>query len=225
MRNDKLQALKLRRTGKSYNEIKQLLGIPKSTLSAWLQKTNWSDMVKRRLTAKNNRHHSIRIRQLDAVRGKRLTQLYKQAKIQAKIEFGHLKFHPLFIAGIAIYWGEGNKASPHNVVVGNTDPAMIKVFVKFLAEVCGLPQKRIRAYVLLYPDLNDDECKKFWIKHSGLTSKNFNKSVVIKGRHKTRRVTQGVCNITVSSKYLKIKMLEWLNLLAQELIQNYYKRV
>ncbi len=89
----------------------------------------------------------------------------------------------------------------------------------------GISKEKIRIYVLIYPDLNPDECKNFWIKQSGLPDKNFNRCVVIQGRHKTRRLPYGVCNINVSSTYLKEKMFVWLTLLPKEFIKNkYYKK-
>jgi len=225
MRDDKQKAKALRKLGKSYNDIQAALGIPKGTLSLWLQNTAWSNKIKRRLTVENNLHHSVRMKQLTNIRGKSLSILYEQAKKEAQEEFEHLKFHPLFLAGIAIYWGEGNKASPYSVTLGNTDPLMVRIFIKFLKEICGIVNKKIRAYVLIYPDLQNEVCEKFWVGASGLQKDNFNKSILIKGRHKERRVKYGVCTITVNSRYLKEKMLEWLRLFSQELIKGYYKRV
>ena len=226
MRKDKKEVLQLRRSGKSYNEIRDLLGMPKSTLSNWLCKIQWSSKIKNILAEKALRENTIRLRSLNKIRGEHLIKLYREARKEAKEEFEYFKFHPIFITGIAIYWGEGNKTSRHMIRVGNVDPLMIKLFVKFLREICGIPKKEIRAYLLLYPDLDLDECKNFWIKQSGLSNKNFNKCVVIQGRHKTRRIRYGVCNIGVSSTYLKEKILSWLTLLPKELIKGeYYSRV
>jgi len=77
----------------------------------------------------------------------------------------------------------------------------------------------VRAYVLLYPDLDPNKCKDFWIKKSGLSAENFNKCVVIQGRHKTKRIPYGVCYVGVGSTYLKEKMRIWLTLLSEELVK------
>jgi len=226
MRKDKKEVLQLRKLGKSYSEIKDLLGVPKSTLSDWLHTTHWSDKIKCLLAEKAQTKNTIRLSKLNEIRGQHLAKLYREARKEAKEEFEYFKFHPIFIAGVAIYWGEGDKASRHMIRVGNVDPLMIKLFVKFLREICGIPKQEIRAYLLLYPDLNPDECKNFWIKQSDLSNKNFNKCVVIQGRHKTKRIRYGVCNVGVSSTYLKEKMFSWLALLPKELIKgNYYSRV
>lgn len=222
MREDKRKALQLRSSGKSYREIKNLLGVPKSTLSDWLTKICWSDRIKRELVKKANEKNTIRLRDLNKIRGKHLARLYREAKDEARREFEYFKLHPLFISGITIYWGEGDKLSRHLIKVGNTDPSMIRIFVKFLHEICGISKKAMRAYILLYPDLEPSRCTDFWVKKSGLSIKNFNKYVVIQGRHKTRRLPYGVCYITVGSTYLKEKIRVWLTLLPRELVKKGY---
>ncbi|MDO8663633.1 MAG: hypothetical protein Q7K28_02215 [Candidatus Wildermuthbacteria bacterium] len=226
MRKDKNKALQLRSSGKSYREIKNLLSIPKSTLSGWLKKTHWSDKIRLNLKEKAREKNTIRLCSLNKIRGKHLAKLYQEARNEAKQEFEYFKLHPLFISGTTIYWGEGDRSSRYLVRVANTDPLMIRIFVKFLCEVCGISKEAIRAHILLYPDLDPNKCIDFWIKKSKLSVKNFNKCVVIHGRHKTRRLPYGVCYITISSTYLKEKMGVWLTLLPRELVKkDYYMRV
>ena len=225
MRDDKKEAVKLRKDGRSYSEIKEILGVPKSTLSGWLHNIQWPAAIRDDLSKIAKEKSIIRLRYLNDIRGSHLAKLYREARSEAKREFEIFKFHPTFISGISIYWGEGDKATKHLIRVGNIDPLMIKLFVKFLREICGIPRQKIRSHVLLYPDLNPDECSKYWIKKSGLPSESFNKYVVIQGRHKTRRLPYGVCYVTVSSAYLKEKMFVWLALLPRELIKGkYYTR-
>lgn len=225
MRKDKSKALKLRSLGKSYREIKNLIGVPKGTLSGWLKKIHWSDKIKRGLAEKAKKKNTVRLRGLNKIRGKHLTKLYREARKEAKEEFEYFKLHPLFISGITIYWGEGDRLSRYLVRIANTDPLMIKIFVRFLCEVCGVSKEAIRAHILLYPDLNPNKCINFWVEKSKLSVKNFNKCVVIQGRHKTRRLPYGVCYIGITSTYLKEKMRVWLTLLPRELVKkSYYSR-
>jgi hypothetical protein len=220
MRKDRKKAFKLRKQGKSYSEIKQFLGVPKSTLADWFSKTEWSTKLRETLSQKAKKGNIVRLQELNAIRGERLAKIYQKARNEAQKEFKKLKFYPLFIAGVAIYWGEGDKTSKYHLKIANTDPGMIKLFVKFLYKVCGVPKEKIRAHLLLYPDLNPDNCKDYWIQQSGLSNDNFTKSTVIQGKHKTRRVQYGVCNIGVNSTYLKEKMSIWLDSIAKEFAQN-----
>ncbi len=219
MRTDKQKVLGMRRLGKSYAEIRKEIAIPKSTLSEWLGKSDWSTRIRKQLTEKAKEKSVIHLRKLDRIRGVHLAKVYAEARKEAKAEFRKLRFYPLFISGISLYWGEGDRATAHQVKIANIDPKMIRLFVYFLRKVCNVPLERIRAYVLLYPDLSESGCRAFWIKESHLPPGNFNKSIVIQGRHKTRRVRYGVCTVGVSSRYLKQKMLVWLNLLPEELLK------
>ncbi len=158
----------------------------------------------------------MRIRALDRVRGQHLKQIYQEAREEAKEEFESLKLYPLFILGVAIYWGEREKTTRHFVRIANTDPLMIKCFVSFLRSICGVAPQKIRSWLLLYPDLKEKACKNFWIHHAGLAHNNFSKSVVIQGRHKTKRLGYGVCSVSVGSTYLKEKMMVWLSLMPEE---------
>lgn len=224
MRKDKEKALLLRKSGKSYKQIKEELGIPTSTLSDWLRPHQWSKNIKESLSKTANKNSSIRIQRLNNIRGKHLEKLYKEAKIEAFEEFEKLKYHPLFIAGLMIYWGEGDRITRHNVRISNTDPAMIRLFSDFLIKICNSPKDRIKLSLLLYPDLDDEECKEYWSKNTRIPISRFNKSIFITGKHKTKRLQYGVCSIVFTSTYLKQKLLIWLKTLPKEMAgEEYYK--
>ncbi|HAS84495.1 MAG TPA: hypothetical protein DCS23_00245 [Candidatus Yonathbacteria bacterium] len=212
MRTDKDQAINLRKLGKSYEEISSKLRVPKSTLSAWFSSSGWSQKIKEDLNIIARKNNTVRIEDLNKIRGKHLERLYYQARQEALEEFNILKYHPTFVAGVMLYWGEGDKLSPHRVSLTNTDPAMIKIFMAFLKEVCGIREMKIKAWLLLYPDLQEADCKKYWVKEAGLQKITFNKSIYIDGRHKTKRLGHGVCTVGVSSRYFKEKMLLWISL-------------
>ena len=154
----------------------------------------------------------VRIVELNKIRGVHLEKLYLQARLEAREDFDALKYHPSFIAGVMLYWGEGDKASLHRVALTNTDPTMIKIFMIFLKDVCGIEEHKIKAWILLYPDLHEPTCKEYWINEAGLQNIAFNKSIITEGRHKTKRLGHGVCTVHVSSRYFKEKMLLWISL-------------
>lgn len=222
MRKDKEKIFKLRKLGKSYQEIEKEMGVPRSTLSKWFGNQNWSNDISKRLIAKAQVGHSVRILELNKIRGDNLKKLYIQAESEAVEDFENLKYHPLFIAGLMIYWGEGNKASRNRCGIANTEPLMHGLFVQFLKNICNINQSKINAWILLYPDLNERECKKYWIENTGLSESNFHKSIVIKGKHKTNRLSYGVCSVGVSSAYLKHKIMKWIELLSKDLIKENY---
>ncbi len=224
MRSDKNKATNLRKSGKSYQQIERELSIPRSTLSAWFGGADWSKKIQSELESIARLEHTTRIENLNKIRGKHLQKLYLKAQNEATEDFNVLKYHPLFVAGIMLYWGEGDKASPHRISLTNTDPNMVKIFVSFIREFCKIDEKRIKVWLLLYPNLDEATCKKYWITQAGLENIDFNKSMVIQGRHATKRLGHGVCTVVLSSRYFKEKMLIWIKLFPDVLIDSeYYK--
>jgi hypothetical protein len=224
MRDDKEKVLALRKTGKSYNEIRDIMRISKSTLSAWLAPHDWSQNITQTLVKEASNKSGIQLQELNNIRGKHLERVYQEATEEAMQEYQRLKYHPLFIAGIMLYWGEGDKVSKYFVRITNTDPAIIKIFANFLFEICGIKKEKTAVSLLLYPDLTESDCKKFWVEHSGLEGIKFHKSQVITGKHKTNRLRHGVCTLVISSSYFKKKIVMWTQLLSQELLTpEYYK--
>lgn len=226
MRKDKEIAFKMRMGGKSYNEIRTALKIPKATLSNWFSKIDWSNDMSKKLAAAVQKQHTVRLVELDRVRGTRLKHLYEEAREEARNDLLELKYNPLFIAGLMLYWGEGDKLTKYSTAITNTDPDLIRLYVSFLKNACRIPEEKIKAHVLVYPDLNEENCRKYWARESSIKLSHFTKSTTILGRHKTRRMRYGVCMIGISSTYLKVKMLEWLKLLPKELMnEEYYAKM
>jgi hypothetical protein len=213
MRKDREKAYELRRKGKSYNEISSKLSIPKSTLADWFKNEEWSKEIKERLGAEQSLSFPSKLKSIVAANKKRWADLKRKHQQDAVIEFDVLKSDPLFLAGIMLYWGEGEKQSKSSMVrLGNSEPEMIKIFNLFLTRTLKIPTEKIHAWLLLYPDLIEGVQKNFWCRASGIQLGQFNKSIYIKGRHPTKRLSYGVCTITVSSRALKERMLKWLEL-------------
>ena len=216
----------MRKTGKSYNEIMAALKIPKATLSDWFSKVDWSNAMAKKLAAAVQKKHTVRLIELDKIRGTRLKRLYEEARKEAKNDLLELKYNPLFIAGLMLYWGEGDKLTKYSTAITNTDPDLIRLYVSFLKNACRIPEEKIKGHVLVYPDLIEEDCRKYWARASGIGLSHFTKSTTILGRHKTRRIKYGVCIIGISSTYFKVKMLEWLKLLPTELMnEEYYANI
>lgn len=219
MRDDKEQALQLRSFGKSYNEIRQELKISKGTLSEWLSKYQWSKDIAIKLARGAQEKSSVRMRYLDKIRGAHLERVYKEAEQEALQELETLKHHPLFIAGVMLYWGEGNKSMKNGALrISNCDPGVIRLFQSFLIHICRVKPDKIKAQLLLYPDLSGSICREYWIKNAGLSVHQFTKDIFILGRHKTRRVEYGVCSLGFCSMYLKTKMRCWIRELPRFLL-------
>jgi len=213
MRKDQEKAFELRRQKKSYKTIAKELGIPKSTLAGWFKNELWSRDIRDELGRTASLSFPEKLKRIVAANKKRWADWHQQARDEAVAEFPKLKDDPLFLAGLMLYWGEGNKTpTSSQVKLANSDPAMIRLFCLFLKKTLLVPEERIKVWLLLYPDLVDSVQKNFWSKATGVPLTQFNKSIYIVGKHPTKRLSYGVCNVTVSSRQLKERIVKWIEL-------------
>jgi transcriptional regulator with XRE-family HTH domain len=213
MRTDKEAAFELRRLGKSYNEIVTTLGMSRSTLSQWFKGHSFSEEIRKSLTLNAGVESTLRLHKLNKVRGDSLDALYYRATVEATLELELHKNNPLFIAAISAYWGEGDKRSRNNVRLINTDPVMLVLFIEFLVRFCGVSRENIKAALFIYPDLDEGICRTYWEKEIEIYS--FHKTMVLPGRHKSKKLQYGTCSVIVSNTYLKKKMLLWIDQLPK----------
>ena len=225
MRKDKSQVILLRKKGLSYSQIQDRMNIPKSTLSDWLSSHEWSRKIKNRLQETHRKKSKIHIERLNTKRTKALESAYQKAIIEANSEYLNYKYNPLFIAGLMLYWGEGDKSQKSSHVrLGNTDPVLLRVFLKFMYDVCGVEKNKIWASVHIYTNLEEKECVDYWSTILGVPVQHFHKSQVLQGRHKTKRLPYGTCTIGTSSTYLKKKALFWIETLSKDLLCDTYNQ-
>lgn len=224
MRRDKVQALKLRLAGKSYTEISNILGVPKSTLSAWFFALELSAKARERL---EKRVHAGSLRGL-IKRNKNQTRLARERMLNirksAKTEIHKPTLENIKLIGVALYWAEGYKRSIirngkevtyHSVALTNSDPGLIRLFLKFLREVCNVSNEKITAEIRMYEHMSKDEVLKFWQKTTGLPVQNFRKNYYgvsrsSQGKRPFNRLPHGTLMIRVNNTNLFHKIMGWI---------------
>lgn len=222
MRKERKKAEALRRQGKSYRQIRDELKVPLATLSTWFGGEEWSKKVAARLRRESASRGAIRLEELNSIRGESLVRAYDAARKEARLDFERLKYHPLFIAGLTLYLAEGTKSETAPTTLTSTEPQHLKLYILFLSEICRIPLVRIKARLMLYPDLEEMVSKAYWSKQLGIPWHAFKKGGSLKPRKGLRKLNWGVCSISVSSTYFKVKMLEWLRILPGELMNREY---
>lgn len=209
----KEKAITLRKKGYSYNEINRNLKISKSTLSGWFKNENFSRVIKAnliKLSQKNALNHLKKMALTNKIKWEEIHSNYRK---KAKEEFSNLVLDPLFTTGLVIYWGEGDKRLKNGILrIANTDYLMLSVFIRFLNNIFNIPKEKIRLWLLLYPDLKENECKEYWSNALMIPQNQFIKSQFIIGKEKKKRINHGVCYVQIYSRELKEKILVWINL-------------
>ena len=109
--------------------------------------------------------------------------------------------------------GEGSKWDGEKIVdFANSDPEMIVVFMKFLRNVCGIDESRLRAYLYCYANQKPKELENYWSKLTSIPQKFFYKPYIKKGfkAEKSGKMKHGLIHIRYNDKKLLLALREWI---------------
>jgi hypothetical protein len=81
--------------------------------------------------------------------------------------------------GLGLWWGEGSKLHHGTIRLGNTDVRLIKKFVSFLVEICGVSPLKIRYGLQLFTDINPIEAKRYWMDNLQMLPEQFFPKIVV----------------------------------------------
>jgi len=113
----------------------------------------------------------------------------------------------LLIAGLMLYYGEGAKTGT-TVDFANSDPRLLKVFLKFLKDICGVDSKKLRLYLYCFSNQDSTSLIRFWCSQLGVEQGQFTKPYVRSTPNKGKRtMANGVLHIRYSDKRLLEKIL------------------
>lgn len=197
------EAIKLRLEGKTYGQIRRELGIPKTTLSGWLKNLPL-DLSQQKLLIENKQLSR------DLAKEKyRLTRKSQQnARLKSILEYQMKELLPLsgrelFLAGVFLYWGEGEKT--HGTVsISNSDPKLIKFALYWMKESLKISQNRIKVRLSLYKDMNINESILYWSKTLSLPVEQFRKSYIKKTNREGltyKSHGHGTCRLYIGDVY------------------------
>ncbi len=177
-RTEKNRAIVLRLKGHSYNEIKKILKIPsKGTLSYWFKNLSLPARAKERL--KNNieiaRKRGLFKYNFD--RTEAIEVENKSVQKDAENEIGKLSSRELLLIGAALYWGEGTKSEKNKnalrVALTNSDPQLVSLFMRFVREILGVDDEKIRAEILIHSNVDIKRARIFWAEVTKLPMDRF----------------------------------------------------
>ena len=99
----------------------------------------------------------------------------RQARLLAEGDIGTLSKRDIFMLGLGLYVGEGSKTS-NAVRLSNSNPAIMRFSVRWFIETCGLAKENLRIRMHLYPDSDENVCKRYWSKITGLPLNQFQRT-------------------------------------------------
>lgn len=126
----------------------------------------------------------------------------------------------LLVAGLMLYWGEGTKSGRlknWTVEFSNSNPEMVKVFLRFLRKIFAIDETRLRMYIFCYPDQNISQLKRFWSEKTNIALLQFPKPYVYQGpTRKIRETKYGTAHLRYSDKRLLLLIEELIGKFARE---------
>jgi len=216
---EKDKAIILRKQGMSMNEIVDKLNVAKSSVSLWVRDIELTEKQKQQLSRKGHTKGVIEKRRIA-----RLTNEQNKRNVlidNASEDIGKISKRDLFILGVALYWGEG--AKKRNVIqFTNSDSRLIRIMMRFLKEVCEVPEIKFRGHIHLHTHLDSKKAEKYWSLVSGIkqkqlykTSQQHNKA----SKNKKDSLPNGTFNIYVCDTKLALSMKGWMNGLYKNIIE------
>ena len=153
------EAIKFRKQGFSYQEISSRLPVSKSTCSLWLKDVDLSNKAKHRLEKRG--WDGRRKGQLGNHNRALLRDEAIKKQVQSEISMLDLNKVWIKLLCAMLYWGEGAKGQ-HRVIFTNSDPIMIRLFLKFFRQSFTLDESRFQASLHLHEYHNQEMQKFFW---------------------------------------------------------------
>ena len=109
----------------------------------------------------------------------------------------------LKVAGLMLYWGEGGKTHTSGIDFANSDPSMIKVFLKFLRTIYQIDESRIRIYLYSYQTLPTNKLIEYWSNQTKISSTQFTKPYI---RSKSKEIHDKMQHGLIHIRYSDIRL-------------------
>lgn len=211
----KPNAIKLRKSGKTYGEIVSALGqnIPKSTLSTWFREVYLNSEQKKIIDKKIAKNC---MKGMEAARmvNKERREKYLQSIISRNKHLPKI-FNNIDVKKIALsmlYLGEGTKGLDRGSLrFGNSDPFIIDLFLNLMRKCYKIDKKKFRCTILCRADQDIKELEVFWSRTTKIASSQFYKTRIDPrtiGKPSKKLDYKGVCVIDYFSADIFLDLMQ-----------------
>lgn len=216
---EKKEALMLRKSGWSINDIYKKLGVAKGTVSVWVRDVLLTPSQLQELGQRSYKRSAVEKR-----RASRLLNENKKRQLvidKAKSDIAHISQKDLFLIGVMLYWAEGGKKQRGSVRFSNSDPLMIRVMMKFFRTICMVPEEKFRIHLHIHMHLDYKKAEKHWSQVTNIPLNQFYKTYNApnKGsKNKKDNLPNGTIQIYVCDTNLFLKIQGWTLGIADKLL-------
>jgi hypothetical protein len=158
----------------------------------------------------------------------RLKNLERQCELEESIYKKYLaKFNKsdnidesFFVAGLMLYLGEGDKKNKNRVNLANTDPKIIRFFIRWVVYFFDIDKKKIKIQLHLYENMIIDDEENFWKKKLGISGNQLYKSQIRKLKKNSFSYkstnSHGTCSLYILNTKLKTEIMMAIKALLQK---------
>ncbi len=220
MRRDKSIAIKLRIQGKSYSQISGELKVPKSTLSLWLKDVLLTETAKNKIQSRIKSTSLEKLIKRNKSRPALVEAQHQTIRKAAEIESKKYFKDPLFVAGLALYWGEGYKRGAEgskwkSIDFTNSDPEMIKVMTNFFVKFFDISPEELKAQIQLHDSSKTTKVVKYWSQITGIPANNFIKtchSISVASKQRVaKKLEFGTIHLRINNVNKFFRLIGWMD--------------
>ena len=203
----KRDARNLRQQGLLYREIANKLGVNRTTLGKWCEDIK---LTSKQIKSRGGRYANV-------IKAAKVNHLKRQKQIQeirkmAKKEIYPLTNYEFKLAGIALYWAEGDKTQ--GLGFRNSNPELIQFMMKWFREICKISEKKMNAFLYLHTGLDEKKMKKYWSKITNIPLNQFRKTIFKQEGSASRKYNQdqykGTIKVRINDENLRHIILSWI---------------
>jgi hypothetical protein len=184
------KAVAMRLEGRSYREIREVVGVSKGTLSLWLRDVPLTEEQRAALAMRRTEAGLKNAREMRANAARRRSHVQGTARAQVH----ELSESELFVAGVVAYWAEGTKNKPwrpgHGVVFLNSDAGLVQLFLRWL-QLLDVGVDRLRFRLTIHESADVAAALRYWSAVVGVEQEAFGKTTLKTHNPKTIRKNVG----------------------------------
>lgn len=174
----RVQATRLRRQGKSYQEIMAKVGVSKGTLSRWLR-----DIPLTKKEAKFLRERTIILqdngRLKTALKNKEQSERRRdRARLKAKVDFERYREDPFFTLGLSLYWTQGSFSDDYFSFT-TSDAAMLKLMMSWATQFLDVEPAEYKFRLYTAKFTKNKNVERVWSRAAAIPRSQFQKTIYI----------------------------------------------
>jgi hypothetical protein len=207
---------RLRRLGLTYAEIREIIPVPKATLSNWCHEVALTEgqveSIKRRTPSQKGVPKDSQWRrrvEIDGIRAE-ARQFAEDHNNDAA-----------FVAGVILYWAEGSKTR-NDLLLANTDARALRLFIGWTRNYLDMAAEFVLS-LHLHEGNDEAAAMAYWREATSLIDARFTKTFIKPAGtgHRKNSIAHGVCRVRVmrSSDHWN-RIMTWIDVVANHQIRN-----